>query len=160
MIADEEIGLAVGADAGRIADMSRGSIESGLGWSWTPDRVMKSIRNADTCIPVVREGEQLLGFGIMNYKADEGHLLLLAVRASHRRKGIGVAIMAWLEATALTAGVGLIYLEARKSNCAARAFYRKLGYKEITIIRGYYQGREDCVRIGKDLWARDSTHTA
>jgi hypothetical protein len=33
-----------------------------------------------------------------------------------------------------------------------RAFYRKLGYREVQIVRGYYQGIEDAVRLAKDLW--------
>ena len=50
-------------------------------------------------------------------------------------------------------GIRLVYLEARSANPQTRAFYRKLGYKEIQLVRGYYQGVEDSVRIGKDLWA-------
>ena len=58
----------------------------------------------------------------------------------------------WLERCALTAGIGTVYLEARCRNLVARAFYRKLGYQEIAIVRGYYQGMEDGVRIARDLW--------
>src|SRR5713101_6045074 len=36
------------ADAARIAAMSRDLIESGLGWSWGPERVARSIANKDT----------------------------------------------------------------------------------------------------------------
>ena len=59
---------------------------------------------------------------------------------------------AWLEACALTAGIGTVYLEARLRNQEARSFYRRLGYREIALVRGYYQGREDGVRIARDLW--------
>lgn len=142
-------------DADRIAEMSRDFVEYGLGWRWTPSRVLNSIRNVETSVPVADEAEQVVGFGIMNYKEDEAHLLLLAVQASHRRRGIGTAIMSWLEATALTAGIGLIYLESRRRNVEARAFYQELGYKEIRVIRGYYRGTEDCIRIGKDLWSNN-----
>src|SRR6266702_2529161 len=36
------------ADAARIAAMSRDLIESGLGWSWGPERVARSIANKGT----------------------------------------------------------------------------------------------------------------
>jgi len=36
------------ADAAKIAAMSRDLIETGLGWSWGPDRVARSIANKDT----------------------------------------------------------------------------------------------------------------
>jgi len=45
-----------------------------------------------------------------------------------------------------------VYLEARLTNGTARAFYARLGYREIQTLPGYYQGREACVRLAKDLW--------
>jgi len=153
VITNYDIHLALPANAKRIAEMSRDFIEDGLAWRWTPQRILACIRDPETNVAVAREGPRVVGFGIMQYKQEEAHLTLLAVQASHRRRRIGTAIMAWLEATALTAGIGLVYLETRSANPQARAFYRKLGYKEIQLVRGYYQGVEDSVRIGKDLWA-------
>jgi ribosomal-protein-alanine N-acetyltransferase len=98
------------------------------------------------------EAGVVLGFGIMKYHDDEAHLLLLAVRADASRCGIGSALVGWLERSALVAGVGQVYLEARLTNATARAFYAQLGYREIQMLPGYYQGREACVRLAKDLW--------
>ena len=94
----------------------------------------------------------LAGFGIMKYHDDEAHLLLLAVQPGQRRRGLGATLVAWLEASARVAGIGTIYLEARASNGAARAFYRHLGYREIQQVNGYYSGREASVRLARDLW--------
>ena len=132
--------------------MSRDQIERGLGWSWTTQRVLRSIFDAETNVVVALEAGKLAGFAIMKYHDDEAHLLLLAVQPGSRRKGIGAALLAWLEQAALTAGVGQVWLEARFGNAAARAFYRQLGYREIQVLPGYYQGREACVRIARDLW--------
>jgi ribosomal-protein-alanine N-acetyltransferase len=155
LIADYAVTLAVPADAHRIAQLSRDAIEQGLEWSWTPRRVQKSVADASTNVAVAREGQRFVGFAIMKYGDDEAHLLLLAVHAAHRRKGVGSALVAWLEATVRVAGIGLISLEARAQNAAARAFYRKLGYREVGRLEGYYRGVEDAVRIAKDLHARD-----
>src|SRR5262245_2261265 len=132
--------------------MSRDFIEHGLGWSWTAQRVSRSIRDPNTNVAVARDADELVGFGIMKYRDEEGHLLLLAVRDSYRRQGIGTALIAWFERTALVAGIGVIRLEARLSNHDARAFYRHLGYEEVTTVRGYYLGIETAVRMAKDLW--------
>ncbi|MFC5489820.1 GNAT family N-acetyltransferase [Dokdonella soli] len=154
MIATPEISLAVRADAPRIAAMSRDLVEQGLGWRWTPSRILRVMRDRATNVAVAREGEGISGFGIMQYKDDEAHLLLLAVDPMRRRKGIGSALMAWLETTALTAGTGCIYLEARARNAEARAFYGRLGYIEILTVRGLYSNSEDGIRIAKDLWSK------
>jgi len=148
-----QIRLALPQDALRIAAMSRDLIEGGLGWSWTQPRVMRSIRDSNTNVAVAYDGAELVGFGIMKYRDEEGHLHLFAVRESHRRRGTGTELMAWFERTAVVAGIGVIYLEARLTNQQARAFYRKLGYTEIKIVRGYYRGVESAVRLAKDLWS-------
>jgi len=148
-----KIRLAAEQDAPRIAAMSRDLIERGLGWTWTQPRVLRSIRDKNTNVAVAFDATKLVGFGIMKYEEEEGHLLLFAVRDSHRRRGFGTALMSWFEHTALVAGIGVIHLEARLVNKAARAFYHQLGYQEIKIVRGYYRGAESGVRLAKDLWA-------
>lgn len=153
MIADHVIGLAHAVDAPRIAAMSRDLIEQGLGWRWTPPRILRMIQDASTNVAVTRKAGALTGFGIMRYKDDEAHLLLFGVDPGWCRQGVGSALMHWLEATALTAGIGFVYLEARVRNVPARAFYRALGYVEIELVHGLYAAREDGVRIAKDLWS-------
>ena len=152
MISDLTLRLAHETDALAIAQMSRDQIERGLGWSWTTQRVLRSIFDAETNVVVALKAGKLCGFAIMKYHDDEAHLLLLAVQPGARRQGIGAALVAWLEQAALTAGVGQVWLEARQGNAAARAFYRQLGYREIQVLPGYDQGREACVRIARDLW--------
>ena len=147
--------LAHRGDAAAIAALSRDRIEQGLGWSWTAPRVLRSIGDRATNAVVATEqggAGGMLGFGLMKYHDDEAHLLLLAVRADAGRRGIGAALVGWLEQSARVAGIGQVYLEARLANGAARAFYARLGYHEIQTLPGYYQGREACVRLAKDLW--------
>ena len=153
--AEPALRLAEHGDAGAIATLSRDRIEHGLGWRWTAPRVLRSI--ADPASNVIVAGtagpeRQLTGFGIMKYRDDEAHLLLLAVAAHAGRRGIGTALVAWLEGSARVAGIGQVYLEARLTNAAARAFYARLGYHEIQTLPGYYRGVEACVRLAKDLW--------
>jgi ribosomal-protein-alanine N-acetyltransferase len=145
--------LAHRADAQAIAMLSRDRIERGLGWSWTARRVLRAMADADTNVLVALDAAgRLQAFGIMKYGDDEAHLLLLAVQAGLSRRGIGSALMGWLEAAALAAGVRRILLETREANVPARAFYRRLGYREAGLLPGYYQGREDSVRLIKSLW--------
>lgn len=144
--------LARRAEAAGIAALSRDRIEQGLGWSWTAPRVLRSILDPAANVVTAQGGGHMLGFGIMKYHDDEAHLLLLAVREQAGRRGIGSALVAWLEQSARVAGIGQVYLEARLTNRAARAFYARLGYREIQTLPGYYQGVEACVRLAKDLW--------
>jgi len=143
------IRFATRADALCIAEMSRDFIEHGLGWSWTRERILRSLRHRDTnAIIAVRDADRA-GFAIMKYGDEEAHLLLLAVKPTHRRSGVGSAMVEWLERCAEVAGVGRITLEARASNDAARAFYLRHGYAQAQLLPGYYGGRETSVRMVK-----------
>jgi ribosomal-protein-alanine N-acetyltransferase len=145
-----EIRLALPQDAVRIATMSRDYVEDGLGWGWTPARVLRSIHDHATNVAVAECGADLAGFGIMKYLDDDAHLLLFAVKPEYRRRGVGSGLVTWLESTATTAGIELIFLETRATNAAAREFYAARGYRELATLPRYY-GSEDAVRIGKDL---------
>jgi ribosomal protein S18 acetylase RimI-like enzyme len=145
------IGLASRSDDVEIATMSRDLVETGLAWSWTPNRVAASIRSSTSMVAVARESDRVAGFGIMRYGDDEAHLDLLAVSCRHRREGIGRRLVEWLEKPALVAGISAVFLEVRGSNHGAQAFYARLGYRQVAQIAGYYQGRESAIRMGREL---------
>jgi ribosomal-protein-alanine N-acetyltransferase len=148
-----EIRLASERDARQIALMSKNYIEVGLGWSWTEKRILKNVRDKDSNVAVAHNDGRVAGFGIAKYGADEAHIVLLAVNRESRRKGVGTSLMKCIEKTALIAGIGVVYLEARLNNTSARKFYQALGYKEIKTEPGRYKGIETGVHLGKDLWS-------
>jgi len=145
--------LARAADAETIANMSRWLIESGLQPTWTAQRVLWHIRDAESVVLVAREQGRLVGFAIMQFGETRAHLNLLGVLPSRQRSGIGRRLLRWLEETAITAGTFLIRLEVRVGNTAARAFYSSLGYRELDVIDGYYQQSDSAVRMARDLSA-------
>ncbi len=145
------IGLARGWDAREIAEMSRDLIEQGLTWSWTPARVQHFISGSDSTVIVARRERRIAAFAIMHIGDDVAHQNLLAVATVHRRQGLGSQLMSWLTTTAMTAGVFRINLELRTHNEAARAFYERLGYEQVGVVPGYYQGREAALRMSRRL---------
>lgn len=152
MITENEVRLAVPADAIGIAELSKSAIEHGLPWCWTPQRIAKNIADSATNVVVVHQKNTLAGFAIMKYRDDDAHLNLLAVHPAFRRQGVGSAMLFWLEAAARTAGIDLIRLETRARNATAITFYQTHGYQVMCLRKGYYMGVEDAVRLAKDLW--------
>jgi ribosomal protein S18 acetylase RimI-like enzyme len=145
------LSLARSSDALEIAEMSRDLIEHGLAWSWTPARVLKSISGRDSSVVVARRQLGIAAFAIMHFGDETAHLNLLAVAARHRRQGLGRRLMEWLTATAIEAGIFRIDLELRAQNQAAREFYERMGFDALTVIPGYYQGREGALRMTRRL---------
>ena len=156
MIRSEEIRLARLTDASRIAAMSRDYIESGLGWSWTASRLARDMKSRRRNVIVSVEERDIIGFAVMQYADHDAHLELLGVHPGHRRTGIGQRLIKWLEKTVLVSGIGVVYLETRLKNEAARKFYRGLGYQVVQRIPRYYKGRETALRMAHDLWSESA----
>lgn len=152
MISGMRIELGHPSDAHEISKLSSIAIEQGLRQTWTAHRVRNALEDAETNVAVARDGARVVGFGIMTYADASAHLNLLAVDAAYRRRGIGSALLAWLEKCARTAGLAVVKAEVRFENPAGRAFYRANGFAEGERLVGYYQGIEDALRLQKRVY--------
>ena len=155
MLAIPSIRLATPGDARAIAELSRDFIEYGLGWSYTPSRILGAIRSKTTNVAVIHDRGCLLAAGIMEYGDTAAHLVLLGVQPTHRRRGVGRYVLSWLEQCALTAGLEKISVEARADNPSAIGFYQGQGYRVRGRVPGYYRGVVDAVRLEKRLGMAD-----
>ena len=59
--------LARPADAETIASLSRDLIETGLGWTWSPERVTRAMRDKNTVTLIASERSRLVAFAIMYF---------------------------------------------------------------------------------------------
>ncbi len=148
---DHRLELARLADAPVISAMSSRLIEAGLTPSWPPERVARHIRGEESIVLTAKRSAGLLGFAIMQFGDSTAHLNLLAVDSYSQRRGLGRALLSWLEESAVVAGTFLIQLELRASNSIARAFYQARGYRETGRVAGYYQRLEDAIQMERDL---------
>jgi ribosomal-protein-alanine N-acetyltransferase len=146
--------LARPAEAAVIAGLSRDLIEYGLRWRWTPERIAASIRAPEVNVLVARMRGNIAGFAIMRYGDDDAHLDLLAVAPPYRRAGVGRQLLEWLEKCAVVAGIFSVALEVRAGNAGAQLFYKRMGYRTLVQLPGYYQGVEAALRMGRDLSRR------
>lgn len=145
------IEFATYSDAAEIGMISKNDIEHGLGWKYTPERVVKLIGDKSKNVVVARVDSKLSGFGIMTYHQDQANLDLLAVKRCFRRMKIGTQIVQWLEEVAMTAGVFNIFVQVRASNTAAVEFYESLGFLVLEEKKAYYSGVEAGFIMAKSL---------
>lgn len=139
------------SEASEIAMISRQQIEYGLNWRWTPARVKRYIKDPETMVLVATIDGVLQGFAVMNLGEDTAHLLLLGVQPKSRRKGIGTAMLDWLEKSCLTAGIRQIRLEVRASNPPARQFYERRGFLLVDHLTAYYDRSEAALVMARRL---------
>ncbi|MFW6176185.1 MAG: GNAT family N-acetyltransferase [Thermoplasmatota archaeon] len=82
---------------------------------------------------------------------DTSRILMLAVRPSHRNKGIGSNLLQNFIEKSAQKGMKKITLEVRVSSEKAISFYRKKGFHPLGIIEDFYTDGESCVKMVKYL---------
>ena len=81
-----------------------------------------------------------------------GHLCNLGVTHMYRHRGIGRLLVRRLEHQAALELATGVQLEVRVGNTIAQQFYRRLGYRDVFEIEGYYSNGEDALVMMK--WFR------
>jgi ribosomal-protein-alanine N-acetyltransferase len=101
--------------------------------------------------PPEQRPELVVGFIGIWMMADEAHIVTIATRDSHRRRGIGEALLISAIETAQDRGQPLVTLEVRVSNDAAIALYEKYGFNEMgRRVRYYSDNHEDAYVLSID----------
>ena len=87
-------------------------------------RIASALQNGD-CI-VACDGDEILGFAILNYTFfDQGFVALLVVGAGSRRRGIATALLAEVERRCAKPK---LYVSANQSNLPAQCLFEKCGF--------------------------------
>jgi ribosomal-protein-alanine N-acetyltransferase len=97
---------------------------------------------------------EMVGYAVLMPAMDEAHLLNIGIDTGHQGRSLGGELLQQMLGLARTAGIRRIILEVRPSNTAAMALYRKGGFREIGVRRGYYAaaaGREDAIVMELEL---------
>lgn len=96
--------------------------------------------------------ERMAGYVIVWVVHDELHVLNVATAPEARRRGVGRALMEEAHALARARACRLVTLEVRRSNAAAIALYRALGYRQVGMRPRYYaEEGEDALLMSLDL---------
>jgi [ribosomal protein S18]-alanine N-acetyltransferase len=106
-------------------------------------RLMKAlIENPKSATWIADENGRMAGFAIVEFtpepEHDTAYIQTIEVSPDHRRKGIGLELMRRLEASAVAAGVALIWLHVDTENDAAIHLYRAEGYQLQGRHENYY----------------------
>ncbi len=116
---------------------------------WSAEQLAAEIAMPGGCVRVARAGAgALVGFLVARRVLSELHVLLLGVAPAARRAGVGSALLR--HALAEVPAPERCLLEVREGNAGARAFYRRLGFREEGRRPGHYAGGEAAVLMSRD----------
>lgn len=102
--------------------------------------------------------EEIAGFVVAFWEADNGHVITIDVVESARRRGVGAALLATAEREMARCGVSRVDLETATNNLPAIAFWTKHGYRVVGIHPGYYMRGMDAYLMSKHLARSGASH--
>jgi ribosomal protein S18 acetylase RimI-like enzyme len=113
-------------------------------------RSFRHFLSSDTasCLVVERAGE-LLGYALVLFhgRTALARLYSMAVAPEQQGQGLGRVLLEAIETAALDAGAAVMRLEVHPQNFAAIALYRRAGYLEFGVYRGFYEDDSDALRM-------------
>lgn len=114
---------------------------------WTKEAFVLEVTENQLARYVVAEKEgKIIGYGGIWLILDEGHITNIAVYPTYRGQGLGNKIIEKLIAICEERGIYNMTLEVRKSNFIAQSLYKKYGFIDCGVRRGYYSDtNEDAV---------------
>lgn len=168
-------GRATGATAGfRLRPMEKADLPVVLALeravfpedAWTEAMLGSELAGqGDTHYYLVAETDgEVVGYaGLFAPGGDEGDVQTIAVRADRQGRGIGNGLLSALISEAADRGCREVFLDVRAGNAVARRLYRRAGFTDVGVRRGYYQPsgadaivmRLDLRRIRPDDGPRD-----
>lgn len=139
-------GLAFTIAAGGIDDLGDVMVTMGdafdpaYGEAWTEAQCAGILGLPGSWLMIARTDSEPAGFALCRSIADEAELLLIAVRARFRRRGIARALLNETTCQALGQGIRSFHLEVRQGNPAID-LYRGVGFEQVGARLAYYRGR-------------------
>jgi len=106
---------------------------------WSEEDFIRCLRQRN-CIGMVAEVEdRIVGFMVYELHKTRLHLLNFAVASTWRRRGIGTQMAGKLVSKLSQQRRTRILLEVRETNLAAQLFFRKAGFRAISVLHSFYE---------------------
>ena len=103
------------------------------------------------CLGIIElQTKKLLGLCSAWLVIDELHITFIAVHPMHKRKGLGKFLLSDLIKRSKSLQTNQIYLEVKKNNEPAKAFYESMGFKTVGNRSNFYKDGSDALILNKE----------
>jgi ribosomal-protein-alanine N-acetyltransferase len=134
------IDLAGPADTPALAQIHAASFAH----EWSVDELSALMGDRQVITLVARRANALgtrspIGFLLLRIAADEAEVLTVAVDPRRRSRGCGRNLMLEGFVRLVRRGVTRVFLEVDEGNASAVKLYRRLGFTDVGVRKGYYR---------------------
>ena len=142
------------ADLPEVMATMDASFDRRFGEAWTERQCAGILLLSGVWLTLARVGGRPAGFALNRVVVDEAELLLLGVRPSYRRAGVGRALLMASVTASEGRGAVRMHLEVRDGN-PAMLVYSRAGFRQSGRRKQYYFGSAgrsfDALTLSRDL---------
>ncbi|KAL0023597.1 hypothetical protein WJX77_005309 [Trebouxia sp. C0004] len=117
--------------------------------AWSLPELEATLQQSHTLALLATTGPISVGCILAWLLDDELQILDVVVHPTHRRQGIGKALLKVLLNQAQERGCALATLEVSKDNAAAVQLYQQLGFQQVHLRKSYYRDGSDALLMNK-----------
>ncbi|WP_114953876.1 ribosomal protein S18-alanine N-acetyltransferase [Sphingosinicella terrae] len=128
-----------GADIDAVMAVMSDSFDRRYGEAWTAPQCAGLLPMPGVWLTLASDHAGAIGFSLSRVVANEAELLLLAVRSSTQRRGVGKMLLQRFIEDAKKRGADRLHLEVREGNHAVK-LYEEFGFALVGRRRNYYSG--------------------
>ena len=121
---------------------------------WSESQLRTYLNNERSSGYLIFSGSTPVGFALFTLLFDDAELLHIGICPEVRGSGRGAELLEACHKALLEKDIQRILLEVRASNNAAIGLYRRAGYQQDGVRKGYYpaaEGREDAVLMSYEF---------
>lgn len=113
--------------------------EASFEFPWSEEEFIRCLRQRNCIGMVAEQDDQVVGFMIYELHKNRLHLLNFSVAAESRRTCIGTSMVDKLSSKLSQDRRNRITLEVRETNLSAQLFFKKLGFRAVSVLRDFYE---------------------
>lgn len=119
---------------------------------WSKDAFYNELyKNQFASYLVIEDGEKIIGYCGVWIVVDEAHITNIAILPEYRGRKLGDALLARVIQMAKEMGAQSMTLEVRVGNLVAQNLYRKFGFENGGIRKGYYTDNHEDALV---MWVK------
>lgn len=105
---------------------------------WNTNTLEQELKMDNSYYLIAKLDDEIVGFVGMKCVLDEADIMNIVTKKNKRNLGIGYSLLTELINVAKEKGIKILTLEVNESNNSAIHLYKKIGFKEISIRKNYY----------------------
>ena len=132
-----------------IHKLDQSCFPPGISYSRWSLQYFLNLATAD-CL-VAEQEKKIVGFLLAETNPPLAHIVTLDVAESHRKKGLGSALLREMEEHFAFREIQSVLLETAVDNESGIAFWQHHGYRSEAVVKRYYLGKINAYEMRKKL---------